>query len=109
MADDIARSMEDKAKELNEYLYFFTVSVESGHYTGLQFYVDGKYDDVESWTNEDAQSEFGMCRSKMIRKYHSEVNWLRRMLRKSKKELGLFELAITQVFSNGEVWYTKVA
>jgi hypothetical protein len=106
--DDMVRNMEAKAKELNEYLTFYTVSVESGYYSGLQFYVDEKYCDVEDMDNEDARMEFGMCRSKMLRKYNSEGNWLRRELRKAKDELGLVELGVTARFSNGEVWYTEI-
>ena len=106
--DDIVRNMEAKAKELNEHLSFYTVSVESGYNSGLQFYVDEKYYDVESMDNEESQDEFGLCRSKMLRKYKSEGNWLRRALQKAKAELGLVELAVTARFSNGEVWYTEI-
>ena len=104
----IVSNMETKAKELNEYLTFYTVSVESGYFLGLQFYVDEKYCDVEDMDNEDARMEFGMCRSKMLRKYKSEGNWLRRALQKAKKELGLKELGVMARFSNGEVMYTEI-
>jgi len=106
--DDIVRNMEKKAKELNEYLTFYTVSVESGYYSGLQFYVDEKYYDVEGMDNEDSQDEFGLCRSKMLRKYRSEGNWLRRALQKAKNELGLMELGVSARFSNGETMYTEI-
>lgn len=105
---DIVQSMEEKARELNEYLTFHTVSVESGYYSGVQFYVEEKYGDLETWDNSDAQYEFGMCRSKMLRKYNSEGNWLRRMLQKAKDELGLMELGVTARFSNGETWYAVI-
>lgn len=106
--DDIVHNMEAKAKELNEYLTFYTVSVESGYYSGLQFYVDEKYCDVESMDNEESQYEFGLCRSKMLRKYRSEGNWLRRALQKAKAELGLMELGVVGGFGNGEVIYTEI-
>lgn len=107
--DDIVRNMEAKAKELNEYLTFYTVSVESGYYSGLQFYVDEKYCDVEDMDNDESNYEFGMCRSKMLRKYKSEGNWLRRALQKAKKEIGLMELGVVARFSNGETMYTKIS
>lgn len=106
--DDIVRNMEARAKELNEYLTFYSVSVESGYYSGLQFYVEEKYYNVEDMDNCESQDEFGLCRSKMLRKYKSEGNWLRRELRKAKDELGLVELGVTARFSNGEVWYTEI-
>jgi len=103
-----AKEMEDKADELNEYLTFYSVSVESGYYRGLQFYVSKKYCDLENMDNEESQNEFGMCRSKMLRKYKSEGNWLRRELQKAKADLGLMELGVYARFSNGEVMYTEV-
>lgn len=106
--NDIMRNMETKAKELNEYLTFYTVSVESGYYSGIQFYVDEKYCNVDTWDNEDARMEVGMCRSKMLRKYKSEGNWLRRALQKAKAELGLMELGVVAHFSNGETMYTEI-
>ena len=106
--NDIVRNMETKAKELNEYLTFYTVSVESGYYSGLQFYVDEKYSDVEEMDNDESNYEFGMCRSKMLRKYKSEGNLLRRALQKAKEELGLMELGVVYRFGNGEVMYTEI-
>lgn len=105
---DVCRNMETKANELNEYLTFYTVSVESGHYSGLQFYVDEKYWRIEEMDNAESQDEFGMCRSAMLRKYKSEGNWLRRALQKAKKELGLKELGVVARFGNGEVMYTEI-
>ena len=105
---DISANMEGKAKELNEYLTFYTVSVESGYYSGLQFYVEEKYCNLEEMDNEESNYEFGMCRSKMLRKYKSEGNWLRRELQKAKADLGLMELAVSARFDNGETWYAVV-
>ena len=103
-----AKEMEEKADELNEYLTFYTVSVESGYYRGLQFYVSEKYCDLDNMDNEESNYEFGMCRSKMLRKFKSEGNWLRRELQKAKADLGLMELGVFARFSNGEVMYTEV-
>lgn len=106
--DDINREMESKADELNECLYFHKVKVESGYYSGVQFYVESLYDSLEDFTNEDAWDEFNMCRSKMLRKYRSEMNWITRQLRKARAELGLMEIVCTARFSNGEAMYTRV-
>lgn len=102
------REMERVAEELNEAQDFYTVSVESGYYAGVQFYVDEKYCDVDEWTNEDAQNEFGICRSKMLRRYKVAGNTIRRGLRKAAKDLGLDEVVCTARFSNGEAWFQKV-
>ena len=107
--DEIVREMQAVANRLNEHLLFHTVSVESGYYTGCQFYVDEKYCDISAMCNEETQDEFGMCRSKTLRKYASEGDFIRRELKKAKESLGLWELGITARFSNGETWYDKVA
>ena len=101
--------MESFAKRLTSEQLFFEVSVESGYYSGLQFYVKEKYCDVEEWSNDDAQYEFGLCRSKVIRMYRAAMNKVRRELRKTKKTMGLEEFAIRARFSNGETIYSKVA
>lgn len=105
---DLVKDMEDKADALNENLTFYEVSVRGGYYTGVQFYVDEKYWKLEDMDEEDAQEEFGMCRSDMLRKWEDECNWLRGALRKAKKELGLMELGVSARFSNGETLYTEI-
>ena len=70
--------------------------------------VDEKYWNIEDMDNEEAQDEFGMCRSKMLRKYQVEGNKLRRALKQAKKELGLIELGVVGRFSNGETLYSKI-
>jgi len=104
---DIASEMGKVAQSLNERQDFYTVSVESGYYSGMQFYVEDKYCNIDEWDNEDAQGEFGICRSEMIRRYRVAGNLIRRGLEKAKNDLGLMELAVTARFSNGEVWYTE--
>ena len=106
--DYIAEEMHRFATRLNEYLHFYEVSVESGYYTGCQFYVDEKYSDVAAMCNEETKEEFGLCRSVTLRKYNSEGNFIRRELQRAKKEIGLWELGITARFFNGETWYSKV-
>ena len=105
--DSMASEMNHAAEDLNFYLRFHEVSVESGYYSGVQFYVHEKYD-VESMDNEDTNYEFGMCRSVALRKYKSEVNFICRKLREAKDNLGLMELGVTARFSNGEVWYSEI-
>lgn len=100
--------MQKIATELNDSQDFYTVSVESGYYSGLQFYVEGKYWHIEDMDNEESRDEFGVCRSKMLRRYKVAGNKIRRGLRKAAEDLGLDEIVCTARFSNGEAWYTKV-
>lgn len=102
------REMEKVAEELNEAQDFYAVSVESGYYAGVQFYVDEKYCDIEDMSNEESRDEFGICRSEMLRRYKVAGNKIRRGLRKAAKDLGLDEVVCTARFSNGEAIYTKV-
>ena len=107
--EEMSNSMQRWADKMNAAQAFYEVTLESGHYSGIQFYVDDKYYKVEELDNEDAQTEFGMCRSAMLRKYKVAGNTIRRMLKQAKKELGLMELEVAVRFSNGETWYDKVA
>lgn len=103
------REMKMVADKLNEEQKFYEVSVESGYYTGIQFYVTEKYGDMEDYTNEDARWEFDCSRSEMLRRFKVAGNKIRRGLEKARKELGMMELNLMAVFSNGEGIYTRVA
>ena len=105
----ITHEMEAVAERLNAAQPFYKVSVESGYYSGKQFYVEDKYWHIADMDNEESQDEFGMCRSLMLRKVKVAANMIRRELRNAKKELGLIELGVAARFSNGETWYCKVA
>ena len=59
----IIGEMEKVAAALNEAQPFYNVTVESGYYSGVQFYVDCKYCDIEDMSNEESRDEFGICRS----------------------------------------------
>jgi ribosomal protein L40E len=105
---DLVEQMEKVAAELNDAQPFYKVTVESGYYSGIQFYVDSKYWRLEDMDNEESRDEFGICRSEMLRQYKVAGNTIRKGLYKAKDELGLDELVCTARFSNGEAWYSKV-
>lgn len=109
LMNERVNDMEKVAERLNDMQSFYKVSVESGYYSGLQFYVEDNYYDVENWDNEDAQNEFGVCRSEVLRRYKVAGNTIRRELRKARKELCLIELCVRARFSNGETIYSQVA
>ena len=103
-------SLKEIVDEFNYDLLFFKVSLKSGYYEDVQFYVEdkedfGKY--MDEFTNEDCHYYFDVCRSVAIRKYHSEINKINRWLKKTSKEWGFTELGIVGRFSNGEVIYRK--
>ena len=106
---DLVTGMEAWCASMNERQPFYKVSVESGYYCGVQFYVEENYYKIEEWDNEDCRNELDMCRSEMLRKYKAAGNMIRRELEKARKELGMVELGIVARFSNGETLYTKVA
>ena len=105
---DNARNMEAAAEKVNEGLDFLKVTVESGYYSGMQFFVDTIKDSPEDLDNEDCQNQYGRCRSKAIRDYNAEVRKVNKWLSKQKEELGLTELICVGMFSNGEAVYSKV-
>lgn len=109
LCQETTNEMEKVAARLNEVQPFFKVTVESGYYCGVQFFVENKNDPVEDMENDDTNYYYGMCRSKAMRKEKAAGNLIRRELRKAKDELGLIELACLGIFSNGEAVYEKVA
>ena len=106
--DYICEEMKKVAEEINSCTRFHNVTLMSGYYSGIQFYVSEEYCDIESMTNEETNEEFGLCRSVTLRKYKSEVNFICRELRKARENLGLMELGVVARFSNGETMYTEI-
>ena len=115
--DDLAgevdyENMSWYAKKANEKQDFYTVTVESGYYTGLQFYVTEKgdsLDDVTHMSDEECQWEYGRTRAEQIEMFTAAAETVRKELDCAKDELGLTELSCIGVFSNGEAVYRKVA
>ena len=107
---DIVREMEAAASKINKELDIFKVSVESGYYSGHQFFVTTEKDSPELLTNEECKEywAYDMCRSKAIRKYNAEIRKINKWLKKTGKEMGLVELVCLGRFSNGEAVYSIV-
>ena len=90
---------------------FHKITLESGYFSGVQFFVEENfngYDSLEDMDNEDAQYYYGMCRSKMLRKYNSEIRKVQRAMAEIAKGYGFMEFICTARFSNGEAWYERV-
>ena len=111
----IAEDMQCLADEINDTLEYFTVEVQDGYYSDLQFIVNQVYENMFDLDkdskycidNEDAHYYFGECRSKVLRKADAEKRRIYKWL-KSMKKLGYIELNCDGVFSNGEAIYSIV-
>lgn len=97
-------------------LFFFELCLQSGYYEGMQVLVkEAKFpwdgctkDNPHDMSNEDCKYWYDECRSKCVKKYDSEKNYINNKLLPKLKELGFIELVISAKFSNGETWYSKV-
>lgn len=95
------------ADSFTESLTFFTVSVRSGYYFGLQFFVEENEDSPEDLDNADCRYLWDLCRSAAIRKREREKNKVRRWLQKTAREQGMDCLVCVGRFSNGEALYRR--
>ena len=104
-AYDERQEIEDKLLDFNRGLLFHEVKLQSGYYSGVQFYVEINHDLTEDqdYSNDDCHYYFDCCRSVAYRKYASEVRKINRKLAEFAKAYG-FQVC-TARFSNGEAWY----
>lgn len=93
--------------DFNRGLLFHEVKLQSGYYSGVQFYVEINHDLTEDqdYSNDDCHYYFDCCRSVAYRKYASEVRKINRKLAEFAKAYGFQEYVCTARFSNGEAWY----
>ena len=107
--DDIMYELNRYVKNANDAQDFYEVSLEPGYYEGIQFYVTPKYDDVTSWSDEDAQIQFGVdTMEEVLELKQMSREIVLKVLKQAKKELGMIELKVSARFSNGETMYDKV-
>ena len=107
---ELCDMIQEELDDFNTDLLFFKVSLKSGYYVGVQFYVEDKYDFgkyMDSWDNYDCRYHFDMCRSVTIRKYASEINKVNKFLRNIAKKYEFQKLEVLARFSNGEVIYGR--
>jgi len=110
-AQDFCNEVEDELENINDNLIFHKITLKSGYYSGLQFYVEEVHDNLEDfiryWDNADCQYQFGFYKSQAVRKFRGEINKVNRVLKKLAAAYGFEEYCVFAVFSNGEVWYSK--
>lgn len=106
-AYDEQKSIEDDLCDFNCGLLFHEVKIQSGYYSGVQFYVEVNHDLTEDrdYTNSDCHYYFDCCRSVAYRKYDAEIRKINRKLVELGRKYGFQEYVCTARFSNGEAWY----
>ena len=113
-AQFICEDIDKKLEEINHDLLFYKITLQDGHYTGVQFYCETKdFDEDKNGEldidNYDAHYYYDMCRSQARRKYKSEIKKINKLLKKLAPQYGFDAYGISARFSNGETWYTKIA
>ena len=103
----IAQCLSEEAERFSDDLTFFKVSIRSGYYAGMQFYVDEPEDRPEDLNNEDCRYNWDLCRSVAIRKREREQRKVIRWMEKTAKEWNMEQLVCVGRFSNGECLYQR--
>ena len=103
----VATCLQEQSQQFTDGLTFFKVSVRSGYYAGLQFYVDEPEDRPEDLNNEDCRYNWDLCRSVAIRKREREQRKVIRWMEKTAKEWNMEQLVCVGRFSNGECLYQR--
>lgn len=100
---------------LNDSLKWYCVTLRSGYYEGVQFYVETNYTDFDAkiptmglaWDDESCLDEFGLNRGETRQMIAEEERKINEFLQ-STTDYGFRELICGGVFSNGEaVYYYK--
>ncbi len=103
---DECNEIESKLDDINCDLMFHKISLRSGHYTGIQLYVEAEHElDKDEYNNDDCHYYFDCCRSLAYRKYKSEKRKINRLLARLGKEYGFEEIVCVTRFSNGQAIY----
>ena len=109
LAEEFMHDISPNIERLNDGLLFHKVAIESGYYTGLQFYVEAEHDLEEyEYDEDDCQWNFDMSRSRAHCMFYSERVKLRTKLAELAHYHGMDELFCIGVFSNGEAVYERV-
>lgn len=105
--EDVCDIIRSELDDLNREYMFHKITLESGHYSGVQLYVEVEYDlHGYDYDNDECHYYFDCCRSVAYRKYQSEINKINRKLSNLAKRYGFDELVCTGWFSNGETRFS---
>jgi hypothetical protein len=111
MAYEETKDIQDELIDINDELLFHEIKIQSGYYSGVQFYVEVNHDLTEdkSYTSSDCHYYFDCCRSVAYRKYNAEIRKINRKLAELSKKYGFQEYVCTARFSNGEAWFVPAS
>lgn len=102
--EDDRREIEQELEDINDNLMFHKISLRSGYYYGMQFYVEVEHD-PEDYDNDNCHYYFDCCRSVACRKYEAEQRRINRKLAELGKRWGFQKVVCTARFSNGEACF----
>lgn len=101
--------IDDFLKQKNKTLKYFKPKIKSGYYDGIQTFFEfnnNYYDSIYDIDNEAAHCYYNVCRSKAIKEYESEKNFINKKLLPYISENSDFKkINCIGVFSNGEGIY----
>ena len=104
------REIERELDDLNYDLMFHKISLRSGYYSGVQFYVETEHDlDEYDYDNDEFHYYFDCCRSVAYRKYEAEKRKINRKLTELGKRWGFQEVVCIARFSNGEAIFQPIS
>ncbi|NBH77061.1 hypothetical protein D3Z52_02450 [Clostridiaceae bacterium] len=108
--EDDRCEIERELVDINCDLMFHKITLRSGYYSGVQFYVEAEHDlDEYDYDNDECHYYFDCCRSVAHRKYETEKRKINRKLAELGKRWGFQEVVCTARFSNGEAWFEPVS
>ena len=105
------RELEIGMEKANANFQFHKIVLESGRYCGMQFFVERMfhgYDSLDDMDNDTCRGYYGECRSKVLRRYKTEIRAVRKALAEIASLYGYEEYVCVGIFSNGEAVYEKV-
>lgn len=113
-AQDFFSEVRLDMEDLNSELSFFRLTVKSGYYFGVQFYVEisDEADNAgfteggaEYADNESCRWYLDMCLSQAKRKFEAEQRKVCKLMKNLADAWGFEEYLCTAIFSNGEAIY----
>lgn len=115
-AQDYFGALKNEMEALNSGLTFFRITLKSGYYVGVQFYVEMTDDaDNAGFTpdgdryadNDSCRWYLDMCYSEARRKFGSEARKVQKLMAKLADAWFFERYVCTAIFSNGEAIYDK--
>lgn len=85
-------------------LTYCELCLKDGYYSGIQSYIKIEHDPMEL-DNESCHYYFDKCKSKAIKEFKSEINYINKKVLPKLKEISFIKIRKVGGFSNGEAIY----